>query len=495
MAISIPTLDTLQSQVLAYFRTRFPGRDLGTESFLGKASRATAMALFGLYKAVEDADHDATPSANTSTDALDTWAEILGLDDGDDGYGRRGAVAATGGVVEATGTNGTVITSGLTGLAEDGVTQVEVTGGPYTISSGTATVTINAVTEGEDGNLAEDEVVTWQSPPSGVDSTADVTTELSGGEDEESDSDLLERILNRLQNPPKGGTANDYNVWAEEIEGIGTAYIFPRRSGTGTVDVVVLQSGSGQSRRVTDADTIAAVQEALNNQRPVCVEDVNVMTGYMPDANALTIRVRVVPNTGFEFDWDDTAAAYPTVLSYPSTTSVEINGAAPTALINAISAGDQPRIQIGGTGASAPVKAQSVRVTAINQVPANDILTVDTVLVGTAVNGDVIYAGGPAVSQIQTDILAWIDENLGPSRASGLADTVNPWEANLQIGKLIHLAIDAENSSGEKYCADVVFSGTTPQATINGSVADYNPTDTVANGPEVAYAELILVTQ
>src|SRR5262245_35778799 len=97
MAITTYSLDQLEAQVLAYFQNRFPGRDLGTESWLGKQARAIAMALLALEKAIEDADHDAAPSPKTSTAALDAFALLFGLPSNQGGYGRNGATNASGG--------------------------------------------------------------------------------------------------------------------------------------------------------------------------------------------------------------------------------------------------------------------------------------------------------------------------------------------------------------------------------------------------------------
>lgn len=508
MATTIPTLDALQADVLGFFRTRFIGRDLGTESFLGKTARAVAMSLLGLYKAVEDADHDSSPGASSSAAALDKWAVIFGLSDGAGAYGRRGPVAATGGVALLTGTPATAVGDGTPATASDGVTALETEGAVVIGGGGSVSATIDAVTAGLAGNLAVDDVITFDSPPAGLTATATITTALAGGLDEESDSALLARILARLQTPPKGGVSNDYRTWCEnatDSAGVAVsnirAYVYPRRSGTGTVDTIIANDDqTGQARKASTGD-IASVQAYLDSVRPVAVEDGDVDTAYMPNGNGLTIRLRVEPSGAANaFDWDDTAAAYPTVKSYPTTSQVEINGACAAALSAAIAAyvagtGAAPRLQIAGTGASAPVAAQQVRCISLNAVPANDIITLhpDDLLVGTAVNGDTIYAGGPVVAQVQTDVLAYVDE-LGPSRASGYADPDDVWTSDVEIGQLIRAALDAVDASGDELCEDVVFTATVPQVTINGAVSDYAPVDNSSNPPEMAFAKLITVT-
>src|SRR4051794_17171665 len=107
MPLTVHSLDDLQSSVLAYFSNRFPGRDLGTESFLGKQARAIAMALLLIQAAVQDADQDSSPGPKTSTGALDAFAVLFGLPSNQGGYGRNGAVPASGGQGPVTGTNAT----------------------------------------------------------------------------------------------------------------------------------------------------------------------------------------------------------------------------------------------------------------------------------------------------------------------------------------------------------------------------------------------------
>lgn len=501
MPIAIPTRAALTASVKAFFVNRFPARNLGTEGFLGKTWRALTMVLWSLEKAVQDLDRDACPTDDTSSDGLDRWAETLGLDNAADGFGRKVATVATGGVVEATGTNGTNIADGTVAYASDGVTVFESTGGPYVIAAGVASVTMIATTAGTAGNLDVGEVLTWSSPPAGLDADADVTTAFTGGTDEETNAALLARIEFRLTYPPKGGAAADYRTWCENAENITTgdaiaidrAYVYPLRSGTGTVDVVVTVSGEAQTRK-PGATIVGEVQDYLDSVRPVTVDGATVLQPYMPNSVGMTIRTRMIPaRDASDFDWDDTAAAYPTVKSYPTTSTIEINGAVPAALLAAWNAGQTPRIQIAGTGASAPILAQQFRVTNINQVPADDVLTVDTtdgVILGTAVNGDTIYAGGPGVATTQADLLAYTD-TLGPSRASGFAWDDDVWDTDCAIARLTQTAIDSVDGSGDRYWSNIVAGG----VTINGAAVDLAPTDTIANGPQILYPALIVVTQ
>lgn len=78
---------------------------------------------------------------------------------------------------------------------------------------------------------------------------------------DESDADLLERLLSRIQYPPAGGNAQDYITWAKEADAnVDSAYCFPLTQGLGTVDVLILceeitgEADATEANKLHDAD-------------------------------------------------------------------------------------------------------------------------------------------------------------------------------------------------------------------------------------------------
>lgn len=507
MAITIPTDEELSAQVLAYLRTRFPGKATGTESFLGKMARATAMALLGLHKSVLDADNDSSPSQKTSSAALDNFAYLFGLSNGASGYGRKGAIAATGGVALCTGTDGTVYTDGLLLTASDGVTQVALSGTVTIPTSGIPTGSVSAnfigSTAGVVGNLPVDSVLTWNSPPAGSDSTVTLTTALSGGLEQESDADLLNRIYERLQTPPKGGTAPDYRAWNESISGISRCYVYPLRGGLGTVHTVLDTGSSGTDRQPADSVKTEA-DDYVETVRPVALQGYTSFKPYMP-GNGMTVRLRMVPSASkYNFDWDDTATTY-TVNTYTpgSPATLKLSAVAPATLKAAIDAAQGPpdtsqttgpRLQIAITTTDGPVIPVLVRCVDYDNDVSNTTLTLQTTLptgwiAPTA--GDTIYAGGPMCNDIATAVLEYID-SLGPSRASGYADANDPWEDTAAIFRMAQIALDVTDTDNVTRFAKNILSG---GVTLDGSATDVEATDDSTNGPELLYARWVLVTQ
>jgi uncharacterized phage protein gp47/JayE len=113
-----------------------------------------------------------------------------------------------------------------------------------------------SVTKGTKANLSTGSILTWISPPIGISSTITLTSALQKARDAESDMELLARLLQRIQNPQRGGTAADYRFWAENSFNVLTgaaldifrAYTYPLRDGLGTVDEFATLNGSGTAR-------------------------------------------------------------------------------------------------------------------------------------------------------------------------------------------------------------------------------------------------------
>lgn len=499
--ITIPDYNTvIWPQVLAFFRNRFPGKDTSPESFLGKLARAVARSISYWLVSLQSVDQDAVPSQKTSFTALANMAYAYGLPSNLGGYGANGATAASGGVIACTGTNGTVYPSGLFLTGPDGTTIFKTTS-TVTIpgippGTGSISCPVVAVTTGTVGNLPSGNVLTWQSPPSGSDSSAALTTGLSGAIDVETRPALYNRVLARWQNPPKGGTAQDYRTWAESISGVYRAYVYPLRHGTGSVDVVLTTAGSGASR-APGAATQTAVASYINSVRPVTSSGVNVLLPYV-GATGLTIRVRVVPSKAlYAFDWALGNSTF-TVASYASGPPgvITMNQSLPASLTQAVdnyqaspSIYSAPRLQVMSTGLPAPGIATPVRVVAYNA--GAKTLTLENPLPAgwtTPSGGDAVYPYGGAVSLIAPSVLAYVD-SLGPSRASSYADPRDAWSDTCSIFSIGEMALVATDTDGITHPASQLLG-----VTINGGTSDVQATDTPANGVQLLTVAKIAIT-
>ncbi|EDJ8883674.1 hypothetical protein GFH75_23610, partial [Salmonella enterica subsp. diarizonae] len=81
--------------------------------------------------------------------------------------------------------------------------------------AGTLEVDLEAVDAGAAGNAPAGTLLTFITPQAGIVQTATVTgSGITGGADVESLSELLSRLVFRVQYPPSGGTKYDFERWA-----------------------------------------------------------------------------------------------------------------------------------------------------------------------------------------------------------------------------------------------------------------------------------------
>jgi hypothetical protein len=353
------------------------------------------------------------------------------------------------------------------------------------------------VTAGIAGNLPINSILSWQSPPPGADATVVLTgSGLTGGLDGETDTALLQRIYDRLQQPPKGGAPVDYRTWAQAGTPLITrAYVYPLHGGTGTVHTVLTTGGSGTARKPTV--TAQGLSDAyVATVRPAAMAGYLSLLPAMPALNGLTILARMKPSAAiYNFDWIDTLHVY-TVAGYTPpagalAATLTINWPAPATLQAAIAGALLPGLQVSSTGK--PPVMVPVHVTAIDGT--FEVLTLENPLptgwIAPTV-GDRVYANGPVVAPIAAALLAYVD-GLGPSRADGYADPNDPWEDTCAIARLTRCALDVTATDGVTVLAsNLAIAG---GMTINGAAVDVQGAADIAGAPELLYAASILVTQ
>lgn len=98
------------------------------------------------------------------------------------------------------------------------------------------------------------------------------------GRDEEDDESYRNRIWDKKRNPQGGGTKDDYKIWAESVDGVVNATVFPRNRGPGTVDILIYGSSGIPSQSLIDS-----VQTYINSKIPADLADGGVLvTGGTP---------------------------------------------------------------------------------------------------------------------------------------------------------------------------------------------------------------------
>lgn len=220
---------------------------------------------------------------------LDRHGDIW-LVNADNTIGRKSPTMAAG-TVTMTGVPGIVVP--LATQLSDGTTTYE-TLAEAIIGTSPIIVEVRAINPGSAGNLESGTTLDFVIGISGVDGEA-IVIEVTGGTDSETDNQLRQRVLQRIQNPPMGGSAADYVTWALAVPGVTRAWAAAEQ-GPGTVTVRFLMD---DLREEDDGwptpDDVQAVADYIDLKRPVTVKDCYVLA---PIKEFIDITIaNLVPDT------------------------------------------------------------------------------------------------------------------------------------------------------------------------------------------------------
>lgn len=110
------------------------------------------------------------------------------------------------------------------------------------------------------------------------------------GFDEETDEELLERLLFKVRQPATSGNKNHYVIWATNVEGVGGVKVLPLWNGNGTVKVIITDA----KNEIASEDLIAKVQNYIDEQRPIGA----TVTVVSPKPLNIDISLKVTKGSG-----------------------------------------------------------------------------------------------------------------------------------------------------------------------------------------------------
>ena len=274
-----PTLMELDEQLRNDIVSRLPGTDpLLRRSFLGALARGLAGSMHELYGFQQWIADQAFPDTAEGPELL-RWAAIWGVE--------RVAATRAEGAILVEGTAGTVIPQGT--IWRSGADVDYETDAEFVIpTAGNGNIDVTAVEPGANGNAAVMVILSVVSPISGLGSQANVSTALTGGADVEPIEEVRRRLLERIRNPPRGGTAEDYTFWAESAHpDVTRAWARPQAGGLGTVTVYFMTddaTGDG----IPNAATVTTVDTYIQARRPVTAD----VTVAGPTASPLNFTIQ-----------------------------------------------------------------------------------------------------------------------------------------------------------------------------------------------------------
>lgn len=255
--------------------------------------------LVPVYLRIRDSGDNLVLTRATGTAAED-WAESRGLP-------RRLAATGAQGFVQITASVG-----GTTIFAGDEL-KVTTTGLRFACAA-TATyldgalVPVAAVDVGPVTNLAPGTVLTWTAPRPGCGSTAVVWEDadgngLTGGRSEETDEEIVARVISAGADPAASGNAAEYARLVKSTPGVAVqqAFVYPAILGPGTTGLTfTLAPSAPGGDRIPSVAQLAQVEAWLQNQVP---HDDQFFVCTLT-SSPVDVAIRVAWQTGVD-DWVD----------------------------------------------------------------------------------------------------------------------------------------------------------------------------------------------
>ena len=271
----VPTLEEIRASLLRDYQTYYPNADTSEDSDAYARASSLAACAEGIYAYQKWLIKQFFPDT-ADTEFLEKHAGLRGLR-------RRNATYSAGKGATVSGNPDAVIAVGLQIKTEDG-RFYETTESAVIPASGSVIVAVRSLATGAVQNIKTATKGSFMAAPVGV-STDVVLNDVVGATNAESDSSLLERLLNKIRRPAAGGNKYDYKDWALEVDGVEQAYVYPLRRGLGTVDIAITADNG-----VPSDDTVRRAQEYIDQERPVTAKESKVVK---PDVTKVNFNIQV----------------------------------------------------------------------------------------------------------------------------------------------------------------------------------------------------------
>lgn len=161
---------------------------------------------------------------------------------------------------------------------------------------GSFPVAAEAIETGPEGNLQSGTRLDTVSPVVGVLGAIVAAPGFAGGTPGETTEEYRQRILQRIQNPPMGGSSADYIAWQLQYPGCTRAWVNPLEQGIGTVVCRFCMDETYLPDGIPPAEEVARMAQWLDIRRPVTAE----VFVYAPVPHVIDVTVRDLnwPNGG-----------------------------------------------------------------------------------------------------------------------------------------------------------------------------------------------------
>lgn len=195
------------------------------------------------------------------------------------------------GSVNFVGVSGSIIYAGtILRRADDAqyiVTEDVIFSGP------SASVDIEAAVVGKNSNTVAGVKLSLSTPVLGVQTEGTIDSfGLYGGTDIEDIESYRARILEKMHNPPQGGSDADYKIWATSVPGVTRAWPYANQMGLGTVTVLFVMDDK-DGTIIPSSSEVSDVQDYIDAVRPTTAE----VFVAAPVAVPMDMEIHIRPDT------------------------------------------------------------------------------------------------------------------------------------------------------------------------------------------------------
>lgn len=201
---------------------------------------------------------------------------------------------------QASQATGTATLAGATGsLLPAGTLLQRADGNLYEViasvvaAEGQATVQVKALGVGLATNASSGTQLTLVNPALGFTGNG-VVISITGGAEIETDEEYRGRLLKRIQNPPQGGSEDDWEQWTLEVAGVTRVFATSRPFGGTSVGIQFMMDNTYDDGlpEAGDVATVLAYLQALT-LKPITSE----LFVSAPTAHVVNFNIQIAPNT------------------------------------------------------------------------------------------------------------------------------------------------------------------------------------------------------
>lgn len=289
--ITIPTLNQLYTGILSDLETQYSNNiSLVGKVFLRALAGTQAAKLKLFYLAIGNLQKNIFVDTADSTAIGGTLERF--------GFVKLGRLPykATAGVytVQITGSIGAVIAASTTFKSDDTSLNpgyLFVLDNAYTLVSTTDTISLRALTAGEEAKLNIGDTLTVTAPIALVNSGSEVTVITTAPLAAEDLEAYRTAVINSYRLEPQGGAATDYRIWSADAQGVQRVYPYAKSGAVCEVDLYIeaTTADSTDGKGTPTAQLLLDV-EAVVNFNPNTSLDLNergrrpldVIVNYLP---------------------------------------------------------------------------------------------------------------------------------------------------------------------------------------------------------------------